>query len=48
VPPATAGDRYPITLDEDNPDRLFTRGVQGGDIKKLIHGIQLIVVEVMH
>jgi hypothetical protein len=47
-PPAIAGDRFPIVLNEDSPDRLFTRSIPGGNIKQLLHGLRLIVAKFMH
>jgi hypothetical protein len=47
-PPAAAEDCFPIILNEDGPDRFFTRGMLGGDIMKLLRGIQLIATEFMH
>jgi hypothetical protein len=47
-PPTTAWGRFPIALNEDDPDHLFTRGMLGGDVKQLLHGPWLIATELMH
>jgi hypothetical protein len=38
-PSAVGGGHFPITLNEDGPDCLFTGGVPGGDFKHLLHGL---------
>jgi hypothetical protein len=47
-PSTAARDRLPITLDEYGPDRLFTKCVSGGNVKQLLCGLQLNMVEFMH
>jgi hypothetical protein len=41
--PAAAEDHFPNALNEDGPDRFFTRNVLVGDVKQLLHGLQLII-----
>jgi hypothetical protein len=47
-PPAATRDRFPITLDKNGPNFLFTRGVLGGDVKLLLCGLRLITTKFMH
>jgi hypothetical protein len=47
-PLAATGDHFPVALDEDGPDRLFTRGVVGGNVKQLLCGLRLIMAEFMN
>jgi hypothetical protein len=46
--PTTAKSHFPITQNKDDPNRLLTRGVPGGDIKQLLGGVRLITAECMH
>jgi hypothetical protein len=46
--PAPTGDRFPITQNKDDPDRLLAKGVSDGDIKQLLGGVWLIPTELMH
>jgi hypothetical protein len=39
--------RLPITMDENGPDHLLTRGVPGGDVKQLLHHLWLIMAELI-
>jgi hypothetical protein len=45
---AAAWDYLPIILDENGPSCLLTRGVMGGDVEQLLHGIRLITTELVH
>jgi hypothetical protein len=45
---AAIGDCLPVALVEDDPNRLFTRGVPGGNVKQLFCGLWLITVEFIH
>jgi hypothetical protein len=38
----------PITLDENGPNRLLTRGVLGGDVEQLLRSLWLIAAELIH
>jgi hypothetical protein len=47
-PSTTAGCCLPVVLDENVPDRLLSRGVPGGDVEQLLHGLWLVMAELMH
>jgi hypothetical protein len=47
-PQATTRVHCHSALDKDNPDCLFTRSMSGGNIKKLLCGLRLIMAEFMH
>jgi hypothetical protein len=47
-PSTTTRGRPPITLDENGPDHLHTRGMPVGDAEQLLHVHWLIVAELMH
>jgi hypothetical protein len=47
--PSTATRDHPtVTLDENIPDSLLTRGIPSGDDDQLLHGLWLIAVVLMH
>jgi hypothetical protein len=46
--PAAFGDRLLTAKNKCSPNGLLTRGMPSGDIKKLLGGVQLITVELMH
>jgi hypothetical protein len=47
-PSTTIGGRLPIVLDENGSNRLLARGVPGGDVGQLLHGLWLITDELLH
>jgi hypothetical protein len=47
-PLTTTGGCLPVTLDENSPDCLLARGMPSGDVEQLLHGLWLIVTELMH
>jgi hypothetical protein len=47
-PSSTARGHLPIVMDENSPDRLLARGVPGGNVEQLLHGLWLIAAELMH
>jgi hypothetical protein len=47
-PSTTVGARLPVALDKNGSDCLLARGVPGGDIEQLLHGLWLIMAELMH
>jgi hypothetical protein len=44
----TAKGRFLVILNENGPDHLLTRGMPGGNVEKLIHGLWLVMAELMH
>jgi hypothetical protein len=47
--PLTAARAHPcIALDENGPGHLLTRGMPSGNVKQLLRGLWLIMVELMH
>jgi hypothetical protein len=40
--------RLPVVLDKNGPNHVLTRGVPGGNVEQLIHGLWLIAAELMH
>jgi hypothetical protein len=40
--------RFPAVLDENDPECLLARGVPGGNVKELLHGLRLVTAEFMH
>jgi hypothetical protein len=46
--PLTAGSHLPTALDKDDPNRLLTRGMPGGDVEELLRALWLVTTELMH
>jgi hypothetical protein len=40
--------RIPITQDQNGSDHLIDRGVPGGNVEQLLHGLWLIMIKLMH
>jgi hypothetical protein len=47
-PSTIVEDYLPLAIDENGIDYLLTRGVPGDDVEKLLCGLWLIMVELMH
>jgi hypothetical protein len=47
-PSTTARGFFPTALYENGPNRLLTRGLPGGEVEELLHGLWLITAELMH
>jgi hypothetical protein len=48
APLTTIGGRLPIALNENGPDRLLARGMPCGDVEKLLRGLWLVTIELLH
>jgi hypothetical protein len=46
--PLAAGSHLPTALDKDDPIRLLTRGMPGGDVEELLRALWLVTTELMH
>jgi hypothetical protein len=48
APPTAAWGCLFAVLYEDNPDRFHARGIPGGDVEKLLHGLWLVMSKLVH
>jgi hypothetical protein len=48
VPLTTVGGRLPTVLNKNGPDRFLARGMLGGNVEKLFHGLWLVTTELVH
>jgi hypothetical protein len=48
VPLTAVGGRLPAVLNKNGPDRLLARGMLGGNVEKLFHGLWLVTTELVH
>jgi hypothetical protein len=47
-PPIAARGRLPAVLYKNGPDRFLARGRPGGDVEEVLHGLWLLLAELMH